>query len=92
MRPAAKSLTDKVFREAMVAARGEMLRDCLDSKMRRTLKVALKVAPNGKVEYARVVGNLGETALGRCVVEHVYDIEFPITHEGGSHTYTLRLR
>jgi hypothetical protein len=93
VRPAAKSLSDKVFREAMVAARGDMLKACLSSqKMRRTLKVAMKVAPSGKVEYARVVGELGETALGQCVVKHVYQIEFPITHEGGSHTYTLRLR
>jgi serine/threonine protein kinase len=93
VRPAAKSLSDKVFREAMVAARGDMLKACLaNQKMRRTLKVAMKVAPSGKVEYARVLGGLGETALGQCVVKHVYQIEFPITHEGGSHTYTLRLR
>jgi serine/threonine protein kinase len=93
VRPAAKSLSDKVFREAMIAARGDMLKACLSSqKMRRTLKVAMKVAPSGQVEYARVVGGLGETALGQCVVKHVYQIEFPITHEGGSHTYTLRLR
>src|SRR5690606_28053428 len=87
VRPAAKSLTDKVFREHMVAARDGMLRKCLDTKMRRTLKIALKVAPSGQVEYARVVGSQGETALGQCVAKQVYKILFPVTHEGGSHTY-----
>jgi hypothetical protein len=92
IRPGGKSISDKVFREAMIAARDEMLKACLDSRMRRTLKIALKVTPGGQVEYARVLGSLGKTALGQCVVEHVYRIKFPITHEGGSHTYTLRLR
>lgn len=92
VRPGGKSLSDKVFRETMVAARDRMLDKCLKSKMRRTLKIALKVAPSGAVEYARVVGSLGKTALGQCVTEQVYKLKFPITHEGGSHTYTLRLR
>ncbi len=92
VRPMSKSLSDKAFRKAMVAARSSMLDKCLDSRMRRTLKVALKVAPNGQVEYARVVGSLGDTTLGQCIVKQVYKIEFPLTYEGGSHTYTLRLR
>ncbi|HVH97185.1 MAG TPA: serine/threonine-protein kinase [Enhygromyxa sp.] len=92
IRPGGKSLSDKVFREAMVAARDEMLDACMKGRMRRTLKIALRVAPSGQVEYARVVGSLGKTALGQCVAEHVYRIKFPITHEGGSHTYTMRLR
>ena len=57
-----------------------------------TLKVAIKVAPSGSVEYARIIGSQGETNLGRCVIKRVYRIEFPPTHEGGSDTYTLRLR
>jgi hypothetical protein len=60
--------------------------------MRRTLKVSLKVAPNGEVSYARVIGNLADTNLGRCVVKRVYRVEFPATHDGGVNTYTLRLR
>lgn len=92
VRPGGKSVTSKMFREAMVAARDDMLKACLHSRMRRTLKISLKVAPSGRVEYARVVGSLGKTSLGQCVVEHVYKLEFPITHEGGSHTYTMRLR
>ena len=56
------------------------------------MSTSLKVAPSGRVEYARVLGSLGKTSLGQCVVEHVYKLEFPITHEGGSHTYTMRLR
>lgn len=91
-RPRAPSLSDKDFREAMVEAREDIVQHCLDSRMRRTLKVALKVAPSGEVEYARVVGELGDTNLGRCVVKRVYRIEFPPTHTGGTHTYTLRLR
>jgi hypothetical protein len=92
VRPMGQSLTDKNFREAMVAGRDEILDKCLDSRMRRTLKVALKVAPSGKVEYARVIGNLSDTSLGQCVVKRVYRIEFPPPYEGGTHTYTLRLR
>jgi serine/threonine protein kinase len=92
VRPGGKSLSDKVFRETLVAARDEMLKDCMHSRMRRTLKISLKVAPSGRVEYARVLGSLGKTALGQCVAERVRQLEFPITHEGGSHTYTLRLR
>jgi hypothetical protein len=88
----AKSLSDKDFREAMVEAREEIVQRCLDTRMRRTLKISLIVRPNGEVEYARVVGSLSETQLGRCVVKQVYRIEFPATHEGGSHTYSLRLR
>jgi hypothetical protein len=92
VRPSAKSLSDKAFREAMVDARAGILDKCVDGRMRRTLKVALKVAPSGKVEYTRVLGGHAETSLGQCVVKQVYKIEFPITHEGGTHTYTLRLR
>jgi hypothetical protein len=88
----AKSLSDKDFREALVEAREEIIQRCLDSRMRRTLTISLVVKPNGEVEYARVVGSLAETQLGRCVVKRVYRVEFPATHEGGSHTYSLRLR
>jgi hypothetical protein len=91
-RPMSKSLSDKDFREAMVEAREEIVQRCLDSRMRRTLKISLVVKPNGEVEYARVVGSLAETQLGKCVIKRVYRIEFPATIEGGSHTYTLRLR
>jgi hypothetical protein len=91
-RPMAQSLSDKDFREAMVDARSDIVASCLDTRMRRTLKVSLKVAPNGEVSFARVVGGLSDTNLGRCVVKVVYHIEFPPTHEGGSHIYTLRLR
>lgn len=91
-RAMAKSLSDKDFREAMVEAREEIVQRCLDTRMRRTLKISLVVKPSGEVEYARVVGGLAETQLGRCVVKNVYRIDFPPTHEGGSHTYTLRLR
>ncbi|KIG11990.1 putative serine/threonine-protein kinase pknL [Enhygromyxa salina] len=91
-RPKAASLSDKDFREAMVDARADIVANCLDSRMRRTLKVSLKVAPDGEVSFARVVGGLSDTQLGRCVVKRVYRVEFPATHEGGAHTYTLRLR
>jgi len=60
--------------------------------MRRTLKVQLKVAPEGKVSYARVIGGLNDTSLGRCVTRQAYGIDFPATEQGGSHVYTLRLR
>jgi hypothetical protein len=91
-RPMAQALSDKDFREAMVAAREEIVQRCLDTRMRRTLKISLVVKASGEVEYARVVGGLADTQLGRCVVKNVYQIEFPPTHAGGSHTYTLRLR
>src|SRR5690606_8390016 len=64
VRPMDNSLTDKAFREALVSARAQMVATCLDSRMRRTLKVSLKVAPDGSVEYARVLGNLANTTLG----------------------------
>lgn len=92
VRPMAQALSDQDFREAMVAAREEIVQRCLDSRMRRTLKISLVVKPSGGVEYARVVGSLAETKLGKCVVKRVYNIMFPPTHTGGSHTYTLRLR
>ncbi|PRQ00415.1 hypothetical protein ENSA7_59090 [Enhygromyxa salina] len=91
-RPKTQSLSDKDFREAMVDARDDIVASCLDTRMRRTLKVSLKVAPTGEVSFARVVGGLADTQLGRCVVKRVYQIEFPATHEGGGHVYTLRLR
>lgn len=91
-RPMEKALTDKDFREAMVAAREDIVKHCLDTRMRRTLKISLVVEPSGEVDYARVVGSLAETQLGKCVVKQIYQIEFPPTHAGGSHTYTLRLR
>jgi hypothetical protein len=91
-RALAQALTDKDFREAMVEAREEIVGRCLDSRMRRTLKISLVVEPSGAVDYARVVGSLADTQLGKCVVKQVYQIEFPPTHAGGSHTYTLRLR
>jgi hypothetical protein len=91
-RPLSQSLSDKDFRETMVDAREDILDSCLDTRMRRTLKVSLKVAPTGEVSFARVVGGLSDTQLGRCVVKQVYRVEFPPTHAGGSHVYTLRLR
>jgi hypothetical protein len=91
-RPMAKTLSDKAFRESFVEAREEIVKRCLDSRMRRTLKVSLVVKPNGEVEYARVVGDLSDTQLGKCVVKQVYRIQFQPTYEGGSHTYALRLQ
>ncbi|PRQ05488.1 hypothetical protein ENSA5_02160 [Enhygromyxa salina] len=92
VRPMNRSLSEKDFREAMVDARDDIVKKCLDSRMRRTLKVSVKVAPNGEVTFARVLGALADTQLGSCVVKHVYRVEFPATHEGGTDTYTLRLR
>ena len=92
VRPMADSLSDKALRETLVSARAQMLAECLDTRMRRTLKISLKVAPDGSVAYARVRGSLAKTSLGECVIKEVYKVEFPPTYEGGSHTYTLRLR
>ena len=91
-RPREPKLSARDFREAMIAARTDIVTACLDNQMRRTLKVALKVGASGKVQYARVLGELGDTQLGRCVAEQSYRVEFPATDTGGTHTYTLRLR
>ena len=92
VRPLPPGLSDKDFREAMVDSRESILAACTDSRVRRTLKVQLKVAPEGKVTYARVMGGLSDTSLGRCVTKQAYRIDFPETTEGGTHVYTLRLR
>lgn len=91
-RELAASLDDSDFREVMVASRDKILDVCLETRMRRTLKVSLKVDPSGKVSFARVVGGLSETQLGRCVVKQTYRMQFPATESGGTHVYTLRLR
>ena len=91
-RELAASLDDSDFREVMVASRDKILDACLETRMRRTLKVSLKVDPSGKVSFARVVGGLSETQLGRCVVKQTYRMQFPATESGGTHVYTLRLR
>lgn len=87
-----KSLSDADFRKTMVDARDRISARCLeDQRIRRTLKVSLDVSPSGAVERAKVVGPLGDTALGKCVARQAKAIEFPTSIEGGSHVYSLRL-
>ncbi len=86
------SLSDADFRKTMVDARDRMSARCLeDQRIRRTLKVSLDVAPSGAVERAKVVGPLGDTALGKCVARQAKAVEFPASQAGGSHVYSLRL-
>ncbi|NJK32619.1 MAG: hypothetical protein HC927_09525 [Deltaproteobacteria bacterium] len=93
MRPTPLRLDDEDFRKAMVAARETIVARCMgDNRMRRTLKVALEVSPAGGVEKSKVVGELGETTLGKCVAKQAKKIEFPVSIHGGEHTYTLHLR
>ena len=92
VRSLSRTLSESEFRETMVEARDKIVASCLDSRMRRTLKVSLKVDPSGEVTFARVIGGLSDTKLGRCVVKQTYRMDFPASLEGGSHVYTLRLR
>jgi serine/threonine protein kinase len=88
-----KELGDADFRRTMVDARDLIAARCLDDqRMRRTLKVAIKVLPSGKVEWSSVLEALGKTALGKCVARQTRQLEFPPSDEGGSHVYSLRLR
>lgn len=86
------ALSDADFRKTMVDARDRISARCLeDQRIRRTLKVSLDVAPSGAVERAKVVGPLGDTALGKCVARQAKAVEFPASLAGGSHVYSLRL-
>lgn len=91
-RPLEAALNASEFRTIMVDARQKMISKCLDTKMRRTIKISVKVTPAGEVSYARIIGDQAATSLGTCILEQVYRLEFPATHEGGTHVYALRLR
>ena len=67
-------------------------RRCVDGRMRRTIKLAVRVAPAGSVEAVSVIGGMASTKIGRCVRNQARKLEFPATEEGGFYTYTLRLR
>ena len=92
IRPKDGKLSSRDFREGMLDARDEIEAECLDDRMRRTIKISVKVAPSGEVTFARIHGGLADTSLGKCVLRQVYDIEFPMTFEGGTDTYSLRIR
>jgi serine/threonine protein kinase len=65
-------------------------RVCTQPGVRRTVKLEVHVDGGGRVETAKVLGEL-ESKLGRCIERHARDVAFPVTRKGGSYTYTLRL-
>lgn len=65
---------------------------CSDGQLRRTVKVAVRVDPSGKVSRASVSGPQAKSKLGRCVKKQSAKLKFPQTQNGGFHTYTLHLR
>ena len=65
---------------------------CVDDPIRRTVKVAVRVNPDGQVRAAKVLGSMASTGLGRCVRRQAQRLRFPGTRAGGSYVYTLRLR
>ncbi|KIG11932.1 hypothetical protein DB30_02290 [Enhygromyxa salina] len=60
--------------------------------MRRTIKIAVRVAPTGAVQAASVIGGMASTKLGRCVRRQAEQLEFAATQEGGFYNYTVRIR
>ncbi len=67
-------------------------RACTSGGVRRTVKLAVRVDPRGRIEAATVLGKLGASSLGRCVERQASALEFPPTRAGGFYRYTLRLR
>jgi eukaryotic-like serine/threonine-protein kinase len=65
---------------------------CVEGRMRRTIKLAVRVGPTGAVEAASVVGGMRSTKIGRCVRRQAKQLRFPATRTGGSYTYTIRIR
>lgn len=65
---------------------------CVEGKMRRTVKVAVRVDASGEVDAATVMGGMGQTRLGRCVEKQARKLDFDASAEGGFYVYTLRLR
>jgi hypothetical protein len=70
----------------------DIARDCTSGEVRRTLKLAMRVDAQGRVEAAKVLGKLGASKLGQCVERQARALEFPASRSGGSYRYTLRLR
>lgn len=66
-------------------------RVCTHRGVRQTVKLAVLVGGGGRVETAKVIGEI-ESKLERCIERHARDVAFPVTRKGGSYTYILRLR
>ena len=65
---------------------------CVRGQVRRTVKVKVRVDGEGEVEAAWPTHGMGKTKLGACVARQARKLEFPRTSEGGSYTYTVRIR
>lgn len=87
-----ESLGATEFRAVKGELYGRVGRRCNPQHHRRTVRLSVRVDPEGSVDRARVRGGMARSALGRCVRREAAELSFPSSETGGRYTYTLRLR